>query len=148
MLYNSTRDNNAVVKSGEAIAHGISKEGGLFVPQSVPTFTASSLRIWNSSTGIPSPPLALFVVMLSKAPWLHIPGCLALGQWSHHCDYLGCEDFFCTVLLCIPAASSSSFFKGLKCILISSCCIISFLRKTSKVLGANQTWYTSKKCTA
>ena len=31
------------------------------------TFTASSLRIWNSSTGMPSPPLALFVVMLSKA---------------------------------------------------------------------------------
>ena len=31
------------------------------------TFTASSLRIWNSSTGIPSPPLALFIVMLSKA---------------------------------------------------------------------------------
>ena len=30
------------------------------------TFTASSFRIWNSSTGIPSP-LALFVVMLSKA---------------------------------------------------------------------------------
>ena len=31
------------------------------------TFTASSFRIWNGSTGIPSPPLALFVVMLSKA---------------------------------------------------------------------------------
>ena len=31
------------------------------------TFTALSFRIWNSSTGIPSPPLALFVVMLSKA---------------------------------------------------------------------------------
>ena len=31
------------------------------------TFTASSLRIWNSSTGIPSPPLALFIVMLLKA---------------------------------------------------------------------------------
>ena len=31
------------------------------------TFTASSFRIWNSSAGIPSPPLALFVVMLSKA---------------------------------------------------------------------------------
>ena len=28
------------------------------------TFTASSFRIWNSSTGIPSPLLALFVVML------------------------------------------------------------------------------------
>ena len=31
------------------------------------TFTASSCRIWNSSTGIPSPPLALFVVILPKA---------------------------------------------------------------------------------
>ena len=31
------------------------------------TFTASSFRIWNSSTGILSPPLALFVVMLPKA---------------------------------------------------------------------------------
>ena len=31
------------------------------------TFTASSFRIWNSSTGIPSPPLALFIVMLLKA---------------------------------------------------------------------------------
>ena len=30
------------------------------------TFTASSFRIWNSSTGIPSPPPALFIVMLSK----------------------------------------------------------------------------------
>ena len=33
----------------------------------VRTFTASSSRIWNSSTGIPSPPLTLFVVMLPKA---------------------------------------------------------------------------------
>ena len=31
------------------------------------TFTASSFRIWNRSTRIPSPPLALFVVMLPKA---------------------------------------------------------------------------------
>ena len=31
------------------------------------TFTASSFRIWNSSTGIPSSPRALFIVMLSKA---------------------------------------------------------------------------------
>ena len=31
------------------------------------TFTASSFRIWNNSTGIPSPPLALFVVMLLNA---------------------------------------------------------------------------------
>ena len=31
------------------------------------TFTVSSFRIWNSSTGIPSHPLALFVMILSKA---------------------------------------------------------------------------------
>ena len=31
------------------------------------TFTASSFKFWNSSTGIPSPPLALFVVMPPKA---------------------------------------------------------------------------------
>ena len=31
------------------------------------TFTASSFRIWKSSTGSSSPPLALFVVMLPKA---------------------------------------------------------------------------------
>ena len=31
------------------------------------TFTAPSFRIWDSSTGIPSHPLALFIVMLPKA---------------------------------------------------------------------------------
>ena len=31
------------------------------------TFTASSFRIWKSSTGILSPPLVLFIVMLPKA---------------------------------------------------------------------------------
>ena len=31
------------------------------------TFTASSFRVWNSSTGFPSPPLALFLAMLPKA---------------------------------------------------------------------------------
>ena len=31
------------------------------------TFTTSSSKVWNSSTGIPSPPLALRVVMLPKA---------------------------------------------------------------------------------
>ena len=31
------------------------------------TFKASSFKIWNSSTGIPSPPLVLFIVMFSKA---------------------------------------------------------------------------------
>ena len=31
------------------------------------TFTASSFRIWNSSTGILSPPLTLFIMMIPKA---------------------------------------------------------------------------------
>ena len=31
------------------------------------TFIASSFRSWNTSIGIPSPPLALFIVMLPKA---------------------------------------------------------------------------------
>ena len=31
------------------------------------SFTASSFRTWNNSTGIPSPSVALFVVMLPKA---------------------------------------------------------------------------------
>ena len=31
------------------------------------TFTALSFRIWNSSTGIPSPPLTLFIVILPKS---------------------------------------------------------------------------------
>ena len=38
--------------------------------------------------------------------WPHIPGCLALGQWSQHRDYLGREDLLCAVILCILATSS------------------------------------------
>ena len=52
------------------------------------TFTASPFRIWNSSAEIPSPPLTLFIVMFSKATWLHTPGCLVLGEWAHRCGYL------------------------------------------------------------
>ena len=55
------------------------------------TFTASSFRIWNSSIGFPSSPLALFVVMLPKAHltwhsrmsgsmWVIIPSWLS-GSW-------------------------------------------------------------------
>ena len=57
------------------------------------TFTASSFRIWNSSPGISSLPLALFVVMLSKAHltshsrlsgsgWVITPSWLS-GSWSY-----------------------------------------------------------------
>ena len=70
------------------------------------TFTASSLRIWNSSTGVLSPLLALFVVMLSKAHLTSHSRMSGLGEWSHHHDYLGHEDLFFTVLLCILSTSS------------------------------------------
>ena len=53
------------------------------------TLRASSFRIWNNSTGIPSPPLALFVVMLPKAQWFHALGRLALGEWPRHRGYPG-----------------------------------------------------------
>ena len=43
------------------------------------TFTASSIRIWNSSTGIPSPPLALFIEMLPKT-YLTLPSRMS-GSW-------------------------------------------------------------------
>ena len=69
------------------------------------TFTASSSRIWKSSTGIPSHPLALFAVMLPKAHltshsrmsgsrWVITPLSLS-GSWR----------YFCIVLLCILANS-------------------------------------------
>ena len=55
------------------------------------TFMASSFRVWNRSTGIPSPPLAFFVVMLPKAcltshsrmsgsRWVTTPSWLS-GSW-------------------------------------------------------------------
>ena len=56
------------------------------------TFTASSFRIWNSSTGIPQPPLALFVGVLLEAHltsqsrmsgsrWVITPSWLS-GSWK------------------------------------------------------------------
>ena len=38
--------------------------------------------------------------------WLRIPGCLALGEWSHHRDYLSRDDLFNIVLLYILDTSS------------------------------------------
>ena len=61
-------------------------------------FTASSFRIWNSSTRIPSPPPALFIVMLPKSHltshsrmsgsrWVITPSWLS-GSWRSFL-YLG-----------------------------------------------------------
>ena len=51
-------------------------------------FNSNILSIWNSSSGIPSSPLALLVVMLSKAHMTLLPAHLALGEWPHYCGYL------------------------------------------------------------
>ena len=71
------------------------------------TFTASSLRIWNSSTGIPLPPLDLFLVILPKAHltlhskmsgsrWVITPSWLS-GSWRsflYSSSVYSCHLFF------------------------------------------------------
>ncbi|MBQ8391518.1 MAG: threonine synthase [Clostridia bacterium] len=44
MNYKSTRDNSIEVKSSEAIAKGLSPEGGLFVPESIPTVSLTNIK--------------------------------------------------------------------------------------------------------
>lgn len=44
MNYNSTRDKNKVVSASQAIARGISEDGGLFVPQSLPKYTLDDIK--------------------------------------------------------------------------------------------------------
>ena len=61
------------------------------------TLTALSFRIWNSSTGIPSLPLALFVEMLPKAH-LTSHSRMSVAELSHHSGYLGHRALFYLVL--------------------------------------------------
>ena len=76
------------------------------LPYWVQHFQSIIFRIWNSSTGIPPPPLALFIVMLPKvhltshsrmsgSRWVITPSWLS-GSWR----------IFWIVLLCILATSS------------------------------------------
>lgn len=44
MLYNSTQNNKEVVSSAQAIAQGISKDGGLFVPQEFPKYNMETFE--------------------------------------------------------------------------------------------------------
>ncbi len=44
MLYNSTENNKEVVSAAQAIAQGISKDGGLFVPQELPKYTEETFK--------------------------------------------------------------------------------------------------------
>ena len=80
------------------------------------TFTASSFRIWNSSTGIPSPPLALFLVMLPKAHltshsrmpgsrWMITPSWLP-ESWR---SFLYSSSVYSCHLFLISSASVSSY---------------------------------------
>ena len=70
------------------------------------TFTALSFRIWNSSAAIPSPPVALFIVMLAKA---HLTSYSRMSgsRWVITLSWLSgvVKIFFCTVL-CILATFS------------------------------------------
>ena len=78
------------------------------------TFTASSFRIWNSLTGIPSPPLALLVVMLPKAHltsysrmsdsrWVITPSWLSRSWRSFYCSVYSCHLFLISAsLMSIP----------------------------------------------
>ena len=78
-------------------------------------FTASSFRIWNSSTGIPSPPLALFIVMLPRAHltldsrmsgsrWVITPSWLS-GSWR---SFLYSSSVYSCYLFLISSASVRS----------------------------------------
>ena len=78
------------------------------------TFTASSFRIWNSSTGIPSPPLALILMLpkahlnlharMSGSRWVITPSWLS-RSWRSLLYSSSCQ---CCALLvqCILATSS------------------------------------------
>ena len=44
MKYNSTTDKNIVVSASQAIAQGISTDGGLFVPQEIPSYSLADIE--------------------------------------------------------------------------------------------------------
>ncbi len=52
MLYTSTRDNSIRVTASQAIAQGISEEGGLFVPCELPKFSLDKITSMTSSSYI------------------------------------------------------------------------------------------------
>ena len=81
------------------------------------TFTASSFRNWNSSIGFPSPPIALFVVMLPKAHltshprisdsrWVITPSWLS-GSWR---SFLYSSVYSCHLFLISSASVRSRPF--------------------------------------
>ena len=95
------------------------------------TFTASYFSIWNNSTGIPSPPLALFIVMLPKAHlashskmfssrWVITPLWLSrsLRSFLYSSSMYSCHFFF----LNISASGRSIPFMSFYCAHLSTIC--------------------------
>ena len=50
MFYKSTRNSDVKVSSAQAIAQGISKDGGLFVPSEIPSLTLEEIKELGSLT--------------------------------------------------------------------------------------------------
>ena len=74
---------------------------------------SSSFRVWNSSAGIPSPPLALLTGMLPNAP-LTSHSRMSGSEWDTTAPWLSIiKIFFVLVLLCVLAISSWSLILGL-----------------------------------
>ena len=44
MFYKSTRNSNVKITSAEAITQGISSDGGLFVPESIPSISFEEIE--------------------------------------------------------------------------------------------------------
>ena len=101
------------------------------------TLTASSFRIWNSFTGIPLPPLALFIVMLSKAHltshsrmsgsrWVITPSWLQVVQFSSFQSLSGVRLFetpwitACLASLSITNSRSSLRLTSIESVMLSS----------------------------
>ena len=105
------------------------------------TFTASSFRIWNSSTGIPSPPLALFILMLPKAHltqhsrmfglrWVITPSWLS-GSWS---SFLCSSSlYFCHLFLI-----SSAYVMSIQFVYSEEALKIADQRREAKGKGENE----------
>ena len=67
MLYNSTQNAAEVVSSAQAIAQGISKDGGLFVPQEFPKYDENTLKALLKSFGRSCPNSRLSVTIFSES---------------------------------------------------------------------------------
>ena len=93
------------MKTGVFLSHGHWWVFQIFWHIECSTFTASFFRIWISWTGIPSPPLALLVVMLPKAH-LTSHSRMSVSRWLITPSWLsGLWRYFCTVLFILATSS-------------------------------------------